>query len=87
MYDYGRCNQFKIENCVVSKMLSISSTLPASEKYVLTIKEAAEYFNIGTKKMRRIAEDRLGDVAVYCGNRYLIVRPKFEELICNSSEI
>ena len=66
---------------------SNSSTLPASEKYMLTIKEAAEYFNIGTKKMRRIAEDRLGDVAVYCGNRYLIVRPKFEELICNSSEI
>ena len=66
---------------------SISSTLPASEKYMLTIKEAAEYFNIGTKKMRRIAEYRLGDVAVYCGNRYLIVRPKFEEFICNSSEI
>ena len=54
---------------------------------MLNIKEAAEYFNIGTKKMRRIAEDRLGDVAVYCGNRYLIVRPKFEEFICNSSEI
>ena len=32
---------------------------PASEKYMLTIKEAAEYFNIGTKKMRRNAEDRL----------------------------
>ncbi len=66
---------------------SISSARPSSEKYMLTIKEAAEYFNIGTKKMRRIAEDRLGDVAVYCGNRYLIVRPKFEEFICNSSEI
>ncbi len=66
---------------------SISSARPSSEKYMLTIKEAAEYFNIGTKKMRRIAEDRLGDVAVYCGNRYLIVRPKFEEFICNSSGI
>ena len=64
-----------------------SSARPSSEKYMLTIKEAAEYFNIGTKKMRRIAEDRLGDVAVFCGNRYLIVRPKFEEFICNSSEI
>ena len=57
------------------------------DKYLLTIKEAAFYFNIGTKKMRRIAEDRLGDVAVFCGNRYLIVQPKFEEFICNSSEI
>lgn len=61
--------------------------IPYGEKYMLTIKEAAEYFNIGTKKMRRIAEDRLGDLAVFCGNRYLIVRPKFEECVLNSSEI
>lgn len=57
------------------------------DKYMLTIKEAAFYFNIGTKKMRRIAEDNLGNVAVFCGNRFLIVRPKFEEFILNSSEI
>ena len=75
----GRRNTMNTESTCVG--------LPASEKYMLTIKEAADYFNIGTKKMRRIAEDRLGEVAVYCGNRYLIVRPKFEEFICNSSEI
>ena len=62
-------------------------TLPVSEKYMLTIKEAAAYFNIGIKKMRRIAEDNLGTVAVFCGNRFLIIRPKFEEFILNSSEI
>ena len=61
--------------------------VPVSEKYTLTIKEAAAYFNIGIKKMRRIAEDNLGTVAVYCGNRFLIIRPKFEEFILNSSEI
>ena len=61
--------------------------LPVGEKYMLTIKEAASYFNIGTKKMRRIAEDNIGNVAVFCGNRFLIVRPKFEEFILNSSEI
>ena len=64
-----------------------NKTLPVSEKYMLTIKEAAAYFNIGIKKMRRIAEDNLGTVAVYCGNRFLIIRPKFEEFIHNSSEI
>lgn len=64
-----------------------NETLPVSEKYMLTIKEAAAYFNIGTKKMRRIAEDNLGTVAVFCGNRFLIARPKFEEFILNSSEI
>ena len=64
-----------------------NETLPVSEKYMLTIKEAAAYFNIGIKKMRRIAEDNLGTVAVFCGNRFLIIRPKFEEFILNSSEI
>ena len=57
------------------------------DKYMLTIKEAAFYFNIGTKKMRRIAEDNLGNIAVYCGNRFLIIRQKFEDFILNSSEI
>ena len=37
-----------------------NETLPVSEKYMLTIKEAAAYFNIGIKKMRRIAENNLG---------------------------
>ena len=64
-----------------------NETLHVSEKYMLTIKEAAAYFNIGIKKMRRIAEDNLGTVAVFCGNRFLIIRPKFEEFILNSSEI
>ena len=64
-----------------------NETFPVSEKYMLTIKEAAAYFNIGIKKLRRIAEDNLGTVAVYCGNRFLIIRPKFEEFILNSSEI
>ena len=34
-----------------------NTLVPVSEKYTLTIKEAASYFNIGTKKMRRLAED------------------------------
>ena len=57
------------------------------DKYMLTVKEAAFYFNIGTKKMRRIAEDNLGNIVVYSGNRFLIIRPKFEDFILNSSEI
>ena len=65
----------------------LTKQLPINERYMLTIKEAASYFNIGTKKLRRIAEDNLGTVAIFCGNRFLIVKPKFEEFILNSSEI
>ena len=72
---------------VVNREAKENKSEALKDKYLLTIKEAAFYFNIGTKKMRRIAEDNLGNVAVFCGNRFLIVRPKFEEFILQSSEI
>ncbi len=56
-------------------------TMPVSEKYMLTIREASVYFNIGVKKMRRLAEDNTGRFAVFSGNRYLIIRSKFEKFV------
>lgn len=61
--------------------------LALNEKYMLSINEAGAYFNIGVKKMRRLAEDNLGVFAVYSGNRYLIIRTKFEEYLLNNSTI
>jgi len=55
--------------------------LPVSEKYTLSVIEAAQYFGIGINKMRRLAEENLGVFAVYSGNRYLIIRCKFEEYL------
>ena len=63
------------------------TVVPVGEKYMLTMREAAEYFNIGVKKMRRLAEDNLGRFAVYSGNRYLIIRTKFEKFIEESSAV
>ncbi len=51
------------------------------DKYTLTILEAASYFNIGTKKLRRLAEDNLGKFSVFSGNKYLIIREKFERYL------
>ncbi len=56
-------------------------TMPVSEKYMLTIREASVYFNIGVKRMRRLAEDNTGRFAVFSGNRYLIIRTKFEKFV------
>ena len=56
-------------------------------KYLLTIKEASEYFNLGVKKMRRLAEENVGRFSVFSGNRYLINRKKFERYIDECSEI
>jgi len=62
-------------------------TVPVSEKFMLSIREASEYFSIGTKKMRRLAEDNIGRFAVCNGNRYLIIRAKFERFIEESSAV
>ena len=61
--------------------------IPLNEKYTLTIKEAAAYFNIGVKKMRRLAEENTDGFSVLCGNRYLIIRTKFEEFLVETSTI
>ncbi len=59
----------------------MKESLPIQDKFMLTIREAAEYFGIGIKKTRRLAEDNLDSFAIIIGNRYMIVRPKFEEYI------
>ena len=67
---------------------SIENTLcPCKRKVYSDNQRAASYFNIGTKKMRRLAEDNRGRFAVFSGNRYLIIRPQFEKFISASSEI
>ena len=60
--------------------------LPISEKYMISIKEAGAYFNIGVKKMRRLAETNEGGFALYSGNRYLICRTRFEEYLLKLME-
>lgn len=60
---------------------SRSISLSVSEKYMLTLNETAAYFNIGTKKMRLLAQDNTDTFAVMIGKRYLIIRTKFEEYI------
>lgn len=63
------------------------NSIPLNEKYTLTIKEAASYFNIGVKKMRRLAEEHTSSFSIFSGNRYLIIRTKFEEFLVETSTI
>ena len=63
------------------------NNIPLNEKYTLTIKEAAAYFNIGVKEMRRLAEEHTSSFSIYSGNRYLIIRTKFEEFLVETSAI
>lgn len=51
------------------------------DKFCLTVEEASEYFNLGTKKIRQIAQDQNGDLSVLNGSKVLIKRKKFEEFL------
>ena len=52
--------------------------IPIGEKYMHTVREAAVYFGIDIKQLRRMAENNEGGFAMKYGNRFLICRPRFE---------
>ena len=56
--------------------------LGINEKYLLRIVEAAEYYGIGLKRLRRIAEDGGKIFSVRVGDeRWMINREKFNEYL------
>ncbi|MBR2048509.1 MAG: excisionase [Oscillospiraceae bacterium] len=58
------------------------------EKYMLTLREAAEYFHIGEKKMRQIVEENMdAKFLLENGNRVMIKRKLFEEYLNDASVI
>ena len=62
--------------------------IPYWEKYMLTLREAAEYFHIGEKKMRQIVDDNMdAKFLLENGNRVMIKRKLFEEYLNNASVI
>jgi hypothetical protein len=62
--------------------------IPYWEKYMLTLREAAEYFHIGEKKMRQIVEENMdAKFLLENGNRIMIKKKLFEEYLNNASVI
>ncbi len=71
----------------VEEMQKEKELVPIREKYLLTIREAGAYFNLGIKKLRRMAEDNTDTFSIYNGSRYMIVRHKFEKYLEETSSI
>lgn len=64
------------------------SKVPLWEKYILTIQEAAEYFHIGEKKLRKLVEERVdADFIIMNGNRVMIKRKLFEKYLDESASV
>ncbi len=56
--------------------------LPVSEKYALTIYEAAEYFGIGEHRLRTLVrENRQADFVLWIGVKVEIKRKLFEKFL------
>lgn len=64
------------------------TNIPYWEKYMLTLREAAEYFHIGEKKLRQIVDENMdADFLLTSGNRIMIKRKLFEDFLDSSSVI
>lgn len=62
--------------------------LPIWHKYLLTIEEAAEYFGIGEKRLRRIVAENIGeDFVMEVGSQTRIKRELFEQYLNCSGTI
>ena len=65
-----------------------TNEIPYWEKYMLTLREAAEYFHIGEKKMRQIVDENMdANFLLESGNRVMIKRKLFEEYLNRASVI
>ena len=62
--------------------------IPYWERYLLTIREAAEYFHIGEKKLRQIVEENgAADFIIMNGNRAMIKRKAFEQYLDQATAV
>ena len=58
-----------------------------AEKSLLTLEEAAGYFNIGVNKLRDLTNDDTCPFVIWNGSKRLIKRKLFEEYLYNSYSV
>ena len=61
---------------------------PVWNRYILTIVEAAEYYHIGEKKLRRLVDEHpKADFIIMNGNRVLLKKKQFERFLDDASYV
>lgn len=68
-------------------MTEEKATIPIKDKYLLTIREAAEYSNIGINRLSRMLNDPYCSFVLFNGNRKLVKRIEFEKYLSESRSI
>lgn len=64
-----------------------TSKVPIWEKTTLTIREAAEYSNIGINKLESLLVSPMCNFVLYVGKKKLVKRKQFEQFIEKQIEI
>ena len=75
------------ESGIYAKEKAAVQTVPIHEKVTLTIKEAAEYSNIGINKLERLLRSPRCPFVLYVGKKKLVKRKEFERFISDNIEI
>ena len=65
----------------------MKENVPIAEKALLTLEEAAKYFNIGVNKLRFMTNEESCPYVVWNGSKRLIKRKPFEEYLYSSYSI
>lgn len=71
-------------------MSSNKLEVPIWERFLLTVKEASIYFNIGENKLQKITNDYMESdykFVIQNGGRKMIKREKFEKFLNDASSI
>ena len=61
--------------------------IPVEKKINLTIREAAEYSNIGINKITELLKNPMCNFVLYIGNKKLVKRKEFEQYLSSVREI
>lgn len=61
--------------------------VPVWERFTITIEEAAQYFGIGTSKLRELSNEDNCPFVLWVGNKRLIKRWKLEEYLTELKSI
>ena len=61
--------------------------IPIWKKINLTIKEAAEYSNIGINRIEKLLNEPMCDFVLYVGKKRLIKRERFENYLRKMIEV
>ena len=75
------------KDSTLAKLAEEKQTVPIEAKVALTIKEAAEYSNIGINKLESLLRMPRCPFVLYVGKKKLVKRKEFEKFISENIEI